>query len=343
MTPHKRFQVGTFLLLLLLTFALVFAVVQPFLNIIVLAFILAIIFRPLYHRFNKKFHSEGWSALATVGVILVIILVPLYLFGQLLFNELVDVYQNLRAGNLVLNQERLFGVLPDQVRQAIENISFDLNNLASRITQNAFQTFSQVVSNIASFILSFFLVMFATYYFLKDGHKIRQVVVDLSPINNAQENILFGKVASAINGVVKGTFLIALLQGIIATIGFFIFGVPNALLWGMFTVAMALVPSVGTALAIGPAVLYLLVTGNIGSAIGLTIWGATAVGLVDNFLGPKLIGTAVKVHPLLVLISVLGGISFFGFIGFLLGPILMAVFVAMVDMYRTDFQAYLEK
>lgn len=343
MTPHKRFQVVTFLLLLLAVLGLVFAVVRPFLHILVVAVILAILFRPVFHRFDKKFKSYSWSALATVVVILLVLLIPLWLFGQLLFNELMGVYDDIRSGRLVLSQQDIIGALPEQVRSLIQNLTIDLNSLASRITSNAFNTLSQVVSNIASFVLSFFLVMFATYYLLKDGHYFKQVVMDLSPISNTQEHILFKRISSAINGVVKGTFLIALIQGGVATLGYLIFGVPNPFLWGLFTVLMALVPTVGTSLALGPAVLYLVITGSIPQAIGLAIWGAVAVGLVDNFLGPKLIGNNLKVHPLLVLLSVLGGVAYFGFLGFLIGPILIAIFVAMVDMYRTDFQEYLEQ
>ncbi len=102
-------------------------------------------------------------------------------------------------------------------------------------------------------------------------------------------------------------------------------------------------PSVGTALALTPAVIYLLITGNTGNAIGLAIWGALAVGMIDNFLGPKLVGSRTKLHPLLVLMSVLGGIQLFGFLGFLLGPIVMAIFVALVEIYRTDFKSYVEQ
>jgi predicted PurR-regulated permease PerM len=143
--------------------------------------------------------------------------------------------------------------------------------------------------------------------------------------------------------VVKGSFLTALVQGVIATIGFFIFGVPVPLLWGLFTVLAALVPTIGTALSLVPAVIYLLVTGETGNAIGLAIWGAVAVGLVDNFVGPKIVGSRTQLHPVLVLLSVLGGIQVFGLLGFLIGPIVMAIFVALIDMYRTDFKSYVEE
>lgn len=343
MTPYKRLQIVAFLILLLIVAWLVFSVVRPFLNMLVFALILTILFQPVYQRFLKKLKSEGWAALGTVVLILVIVMVPLWLFGQVLFNELVNAFHSLREGEFTLNRDQLIAGLPDQAKSLITQFTSDFNNIAGKLTTNAFQTFSQIVSNVASFILSFFLVLFATFYLLKDGRHFKQVLMDISPIANSQENILFTKISTAVNGVVKGTFLMALIQGVVATIGYTIFGVPNPMLWGMLTIFAALVPTVGTAIALIPAVLYLLVTGQTPQAIGLAIWGGAAVGLVDNFLGPRVIGGSAQIHPLLVLISVLGGVSFFGFLGFLLGPILMAVFVAMIDMYRNDFQEYLEK
>jgi predicted PurR-regulated permease PerM len=166
--------------------------------------------------------------------------------------------------------------------------------------------------------------------------------MDISPIADKQESILFAKVVQAINGVIKGQFLVALIQGVVATVGFIIFGLPNPVLWGLVTVIAALVPTVGTSLVIIPSVVFLLITGHTGAAIGLLIWGAAAVGLVDNFMGPKLISSSVRVHPVLVLFAVFGGLQLFGILGFLIGPILMAIFVALIDMYRTDFKTYLE-
>lgn len=343
MTNHKRLQIFTFLALLLLMAVGVFGVVRPFLSYLVLAFILTVLFHPLYLKLNRHIKSDSLSALATVSIMLLVVVIPVGLLGQVLFKEIYSLVDNYKAGALVLDRQQLVSGLPVEVRGFIETLTTDLNSLASKLTVNAFQTFSQLISNLASFVFSLFLTFFATYYFLKDGHHFKKVLMDISPINDVQEGILFSKIAAAVNGVVKGQFLTALVQGCVATLGYIIFGVPNPFLWGMFTVIAALVPTVGTSLAVIPAVLVLLVTGQTGSAIGMAIWGAVAVGLVDNFVGPKLLGKTAKIHPLLVLISVLGGVLLFGFIGFLLGPILVAVFMAMIDMYRTDFQKYLDR
>ncbi len=343
MTNHKRLQIFTFLALLLLMAVGVFGVVRPFLSYLVLAFILTVLFHPLYLKLNRHIKSDSLSALATVSIMLLVVVIPVGLLGQVLFKEIYSLVDNYKAGALVLDRQQLVSGLPVEVQGFIETLTRDLNSLASKLTVNAFQTFSQLISNLASFVFSLFLTFFATYYFLKDGHHFKKVLMDISPINDVQEGILFAKIAAAVNGVVKGQFLTALVQGCVATLGYIIFGVPNPFLWGMFTVIAALVPTVGTSLAVIPAVLVLLVTGQTGSAIGMAIWGAVAVGLVDNFVGPKLLGKTAKIHPLLVLISVLGGVLLFGFIGFLLGPILVAVFMAMIDMYRTDFQKYLDR
>ena len=297
---------------------------------------------PIDQRLEKRFKSPNLAAALTLLLIVAIIVVPLTLFGQLIFNELNDVYHSIREGSLVIDQGRIISSLPSQLQVFIENFTRDLNATLSRFSDNAFQAVSSIVSNVSGFILSAFLFLFTVYYLLRDGNKFKDVLVDISPLNERQETELIAKIGSAVNGVVKGSFLIALIQGTVATIGYFIFGVPQPLIWGLLTVMVALVPTVGTALAIVPAIIVLLITDHVGAAVGLAIWGALAVGLIDNVISPILIGAKTKLHPLLVLFSVIGGISLFGFLGFLLGPIFMAVFVTLVDMFRHEFKDYLD-
>lgn len=342
MIPPKRLQVISFLIFLAIVFVVVVAVLKPFLNIIALAIILAILFYPIYQNIGKRIKSENWAAFLTVLLVLTIILVPLLLFGQLVLNELLDAYRKVVGHGLLADQNELVSHLPTQWQSAASAASRDLNNIVARFTGNAFQTFSNIVSNLATFFISAFLLFFSLFYLLRDGKRILQVLMDLSPIATSQEDILFKKIIQAINGVVKGAFLVALAQGGAALIGFLIFGVPQPLLWAMATVLAALVPNVGTSLSMIPAVLYLFFTGHVTAGIGMAIWAALAVGLIDNVLSPKLIGSRLQLHPLLVLLSIVGGIAYFGVLGFLLGPILMAIFASLIDIYRTDFKDYLQ-
>jgi predicted PurR-regulated permease PerM len=340
---YKRLQMFSFLALLLGALLIALILFKPFFNVLAFGAIIAILFAPINRRLNDRFKSPGRAAALTLLLIILIILIPLSLFGQLIFNELVNVYNHIRDGSLVIDRGQIMAGLPDQIQSLIENFTRDLNSTLARFTNNAFQAFSSIVSNIANFFLSLFLFFFTVFYLLKDGSKFKEVLMDISPLNERQENELVTKLGEAVNGVVKGSFIVALSQGVIATIGFLIFGVPQPILWGMFTIIAALVPTVGTSISLVPAIIYLLITDHIGAAIGLTIWGALAVGMVDNVLSPLLIGSKTRLHPLLVIFSVLGGIQLFGFLGFLLGPIFMAVFVTLVDMFRHEFKDYLDK
>lgn len=340
---HQRLQ--------LIVLSLIFGVVAlavvlmwwSFLKLVAIGAILAILFAPVYKNVVKKLRNEPFAAILTIFLILLIVIVPLYLIGQLLFNQLIDLYNQFRDGGITINRTQLIQDLPPQLRSVAENFFNDISGRLSGFAANAFQGVTGVLSNVAGFVLSFFLVFFTVYYFLRDGDKIKGYFNSVMPLSHEHENLLVKKLSTAINGVVKGTFLVALIQGVVATVGFLIFGVPAAFLWGAFTVLAALVPTVGTSLSLIPAVLYLFITGHTGAGIGLVIWGSLAVGMIDNILSPKLVGKQTELHPLLVLFSVLGGIKLFGFLGFLLGPILMAVFVTLLDIYRTDLKGYLEK
>ena len=170
----------------------------------------------------------------------------------------------------------------------------------------------QIFSSISSLLLSLFIFFIALYYLLRDGKRVRQMLIELSPLNDREDEGVFDRLELAVNSVIKGNLVIALVQGVLTTIGFMLFGVPNAILWGTVAAVAALIPGIGTGLVFIPAVAFLFFTGANVPAFGLFIWGALGVGLIDNFLGPKLVGSGMKLHPLLVLLSVLGGLMYFG-------------------------------
>ncbi|RJR12807.1 AI-2E family transporter, partial [Candidatus Parcubacteria bacterium] len=154
-----------------------------------------------------------------------------------------------------------------------------------------------------------------------------------SPLKDGDDEIIATRLGSAVLATVKGNLLIGLIQGAMTGLGFLLFGVPNAALWGSVAAVMALVPGLGTAIVILPAAIFLFLTGDTTGAIGLLVWGIAAVGLIDNFLGPRLVGMGLKLHPLAVFLAVLGGLSLFGPIGFLLGPLTLSVCLALIDIY----------
>lgn len=340
---NQRLQVASFITLFTVFGLVGIFMFWPFLTLLALGAILAILFLPVHDFLLKKVKNESLAAFLTILVILFIVMVPLYLLGQALFGELVNLYSSYKGGGVGINKAVLLQHLPEQVRVVTENLLLDINQKLSDFTSNAFMGITAIISNVAGFFFGAFVTFFTAYYLLRDGKKLKAYFNTVFPLSETHENLLMAKLESAVNGIIKGQFLVALSQGTVGTIGFLIFGVPQPFLWGAFTVLAALVPTVGTSLALIPAVIYLFLTGHTGAGIGMAIWGAAAVGTIDNIIGPKLIGSRTQLHPLLVLFSIIGGIGLFGVVGFLLGPIFMAVFVTLLDIYRTDLKIYLEK
>lgn len=331
-------QLIGFFALLIVVAIICLMIVWPFWQLLALAGIFAVLFYPLYNKINRDTGSPNLSAIATIIAAFIMALLPLWIIGQLLFNEIIDVYNKFRLGELTLSQSQLAGYLPPQLHGLVLSFNNDISVFISKFTGSAFNLVSSLLSNIATFFLSLFLIVFVLFFFLRDAKKIKDLATELSPLSDVYDKVLIEKLEGAVAGVVKGSFLIALIQGMVATTGFFIFGVPQPILWGSFTVLAALVPTFGTSLSLIPAVIFLFVTGHTGAAIGMAIWAATAVGLVDNFVGPRIVGSRIQLHPLLVLLAVLGGIQLFGFLGFLFGPIIMSVFVTLIDIFRKDLK-----
>jgi len=333
---NPKLQTIGFFVLLGVAAILALLMLWPFLQLIALAAILAVLFSPWHKRITAKFKSQTWSALLTVLFVLVIVLVPLGLLGYLLYGEVGSLYRSIVTGGFHLDQALIVSRLPTNVQEIGNNFLNNLSDSISSLTGTTLQSVTGLVSNVFNFFFALFVVFFTLYYFLRDGSRLKEFISNIFPLSQVHESKLMERLEMAINGVVKGSFLVALTQGCIAFVGFLIFGVPQPLLWGALTVLAALVPTFGTSLALIPAILYLFLTGHTGAGIGMTIWGAVAVGTVDNIISPRLVGSRTNLHPLLVLFSVLGGLRLFGLLGFLLGPLLMAVLMVLLEMYQTD-------
>lgn len=338
MIDNKKLETIGFYVVLSLVGLVVGLMWWPFWQVLALAGIVAVLFLPIYEKINLELKSPNLAASLSVVLILLIIVLPLWLIGQLLFNELVDLYEKFRLGNLSFSQVAAYKNFSPDTQALLNTMGSDMSALLSKFTSSAYAFVQQMLSNLVTFFMSLFILSFTVFFFLRDSKKIKEIFIELFPLPTNYEHELVTKVESAISGVLKGTFLIALLQGVVGVIGFLIFGLPQPLLWAAATVIASMVPTVGTALVLIPAVIYLFLTGHAPQAIGMIIWGSVVVGLVDNFASPRLIGKNLKIHPVLALLSILGGLKLFGFLGFLFGPIIMSVLVALVEIYSKDLK-----
>lgn len=335
---QQKLQTWFFIVFVLAVLTLTFFIFLPYLSILFLALVFAIIFNPLYEKILKSVSAKPTLAsIITVLFALLIIAGPISFFATLLFQEASDLYRQVLIADT--NGGATDGLL--YVQNKIESFfpGFD-TRVSADATQYLRQGLSWLLNNLSVFFGGFlriafalFLMLLALFYFLRDGKSFIKALVRLSPLADESDEKIISKIVVAVNSVVRGHLVIGLVQGVLSGVGFAIFGMPSPVLWGSIAAVASLAPTVGTSLVIIPAVLYLFITGHALAALGLLAWGILAVGLVDNLIGPILIERGVKIHPFLILLSALGGLSFFGPVGFLAGPVLLALLFALLDLY----------
>jgi predicted PurR-regulated permease PerM len=331
-------------IVLLGVLVLTFLVFRPFLGVLAMAAVFAVIFQPIYRwmlsRLGGGGNRRGWASLFTVIAATILVLIPLTLLGAQIVREAGQLYDSLADGTgqsymeaALLGIERLMGQYFPQTQGLAAEVSA---NIGSYLRQGALwlvQNLGAAFSGIATLLVGFIIFFIALFYFLRDGKEFKAAIVKLSPLPDGDDESIFARLELAVNSVVRGNLTIAIIQGVLTAIGFTIFGVPNAVLWGTVAAIAALIPGFGTGLVILPAIIYLFVSSNDLSWVGLLLWGIVAVGLIDNFLGPRLIGRGAKLHPLFILLAVVGGIAFFGPIGVFLGPLTLSLLFALLLIY----------
>lgn len=306
----------------------------PFIGALALALVLASLGMPLYDRINKHLKRESLAAFIVVLIMTGAILIPATLLFFLLVDEVTQFTQvathlqtSAVAGNLHLLEAQLREFLPMFA-------SVDLGALVRSTLESLGSYAVTILTNTASAFFKLFIAIFALFYFLKDGHRFINAAIQLSPLTDDDDAIIVQKLRAVSRSLIRGTLVIAVLQGSLIGLGFLLFGVPSPILWGSIGAIGSMVPTVGTGIVALPAIAYLLIIGHSGAAIGLTLWSILIVGFADNMIRPFLIGHSVHIHPLFVLISVLGGIAVFGVAGFLLGPLTLGLMFALAEIYK---------
>lgn len=311
--------------------AVAFFIFRPFFAPLVLAAVCAVVFQKPYKKIKESARvGAGVAAAITTVLVLTLIVAPLTLLGTQMATEAGQVYRSLAEGGAS-------GTVFDSVRVFLSDaVPFDVNTYIRDALAYLAGNVGVVVSGVAKFFVDIILFVMALYYFLKDGNSFRRAFISLSPLLDEDDEEIARMLGRAVHSIVAGRLLMALVQGLLAMVGFLIFGIPNAILWGSVTVVTALIPGIGTALTIAPAVAYLFLQGASVFAAGLFVYGVVVVGLIDNLIGPKLIGRGVSLHPFVILLSVLGGIALFGPTGFVLGPLAISLLYTLLNAYHRD-------
>lgn len=341
-----------FLLLLLAGVAVViFKMVKVFLVPVILAAVFAGIFYPLYRwLLVRTGQRENLSALICCVLLLACLVTPVYLIANLVAREAGDFYQTLEDWLVPLMQQDTsqlkaeFQKLPWY--QALEYFHIDweetvLNGAKSAGTAMA-AVINKTTEGTVQLLTSLVVTFFTMFYFFRDGEQLVARLKYLSPLDERYEAALIDRFVSVSRATVKGTLFIGLTQGVLGGLTLWAFGFPSPILWGMVMVVASILPLLGAGMVLYPAAIFLLLTGEYGAGIAIIAITAVIISSVDNVMRPWLVGRETGLHDLIIFFSTLGGIGMFGVMGFMLGPILAALFLTILDFYAIEFKDQLD-
>ena len=334
MTLEKYF----FLFVSAIVAYLFWKILQPFILVLIVAGVVTVVLSPIDKRLKRLVKRPRVSAAILCVATFFLIFIPILIVLFLMVTQASDLVKTSLNDTSWLNQLQataspIFQALPSPVRSEI--MSVDLGQIGKSVVAWAVENIGNVFSSSTKLILNTFIFFLCLYYLLVHRDHLYKEALLLSPLEDAQDEKLLRRVVNTIRGVVFGVLLVAIIQGTIAGIGMAIFGVPGSLIWGAVAAVTGLIPLLGTAIVLIPAILFLFFTGSTASAIGLLIWSLVFVSTIDNLIGPMLIGGRAKLHSFLVLISVLGGLAAFGSVGAIAGPAILAALIGLIELYKS--------
>ena len=336
------------LLLWLIAVTLAFAwILLPFYGAILWAIVMAIVFAPIHRRLlTVTGQRRTLSACLTLLLFLVLVFIPLTLIATSLLQESAGVFEKIKSGEMRLNAHFHGGMdsLPPWLAERLAR--WGINDLASLQASfaSAVRTGGKYVAskalnigqNTAEFAIGVGLMLYLLFAFLRDGVSLVDTLQQATPMKTAHKQLLLARFTTVIRATVKGNMLVAAIQGALGGGMFWLLGIPGALLWGLVMAILSLVPAVGAGIIWAPVAIYLLMSGAVWQGIGLILYGVLVIGLIDNILRPVLVGNDAQMPDYLVLISTLGGIAIFGLNGFVIGPVIAALFIATWGLFSSD-------
>jgi predicted PurR-regulated permease PerM len=335
-----------FLLLALLTVGFA-AVLLPFYGAVFWGAVLALMFQPLYRRLLGRMRGRpNLAALATLGVILLLVILPLTLVGVSLVQEVTSVYARVKSGELNFGSyfQRIVAVLPSWLtglldRYGVVDLSALQAKIAAALTQRSSALAGRAVDlggEALDLIVGFVIAMYLLFFLLRDGAGVARDIRAAIPLAPEPKERLLERFTTVIRATVKGNILVAAAQGALGGLAFWALGVHAPLLWGVIMAFLSLLPAVGAALIWAPVALYLLAVGEVWQGLGLILFGVFVIGLIDNVLRPILVGKDTAMPDYVVLISTIGGLSLFGLNGFVIGPVLVAMCLAAWQLLASE-------
>lgn len=356
MTKQQIFT-GFFVLIFIFLFYLFYQVLKPFLISLLWAGILALILHPVYERLKILLKNRSnVSSLIMTFLTVCIIVIPLILITASLSIEIFDIYKSAQSSGefekwgqtaqkftkLDTLKEFVPSGILEKVVQNFDLGQFDFQGVIIKgvgtMSNFLLGKFQDIARNLTSFIFNFVIMVFALFFFFRDGKGFCKELIILIPMKEGEKTKITTIFSDTIDAVIMGSLAIAVVQGLLVGLIFWILGISYPVIAGALSFVLSLLPLIGAIIVWAPVGIYLLFTGSIVKGIILLLFGGLVISTVDNVLRPLIIGGRVKLPTLFLLLSIIGGIQYFGFSGIVLGPVLLAVFISFVEIYKQTYR-----
>lgn len=334
-------------LILICGVSLAFAwILQPFYGAILWGIVGTIMFAPLFRWLAASMRWPALAAPVTILIIIAIVIVPLTAIAASLGREASNLYLKVQSGEVdfVRNIQEVLDTLPAWAKDILDRFGLaDLSSMREQLTAGlvkgsqflATQALNIGVSTF-DFIVGLGVMLYLLFFLLQDSDALLEKIIAAVPLRDAQKDAIFTRFAIVVRATVKGGILVAVVQGALGGLAFWFLGIHAPLLWAVIMAFLSLLPAIGAGLVWIPVAIYLLATGSVWEGIFLIVYGVLVIGLIDNFLRPFLVGKDTKLPDYVVLISTLGGIEVFGLHGFVIGPMIAAMFIVAWEIFSAS-------
>ena len=271
------------------------------------------------------------ASLVTTALVFLIIIIPLIFVANILINESLQVFQKVKQIDLELFDEK--------VKEYVGNtINFDeqAKEVLNKFSLSVAKTTSDILVGLPKKIINIFVMLFLMFYLFKDGPFLVKKLLEHIPLKESHQRDITRKIGDVIYASLYGLVVTAFVQGALGGVGFWLFDIPSPILWGFVTVILSMIPFVGAWVVWLPAAVYKLFSGEMFNGVGLLLYGAIIVSTIDNIIRPKIVGSKAKIHPIVVLLGVLGGLEVFGLLGIIIGPLILAILGVFIDLYLLE-------
>ncbi len=314
------------------------------------AIVLAIIFYPFYKKVLKIFkNKKNLAATFSVFFVLILIIVPIFLTSSLVLEESTEIYKTLSPENISSQKEIFFNKYEVKIKDILQDFNLDYDETKEKVVDTLKKIMEYLTTKSLSFgkdtisvLVSFLLTIYIMFYFFRDGEKFLKKISNILPLGNDNEKKIFKKFALIIKSIFKGSLIVALIQGGIGGVLFYFVGIKAVFLWTILMIILSIIPALGPTVILIPTAGILFLIGDSFNAY-ILLAGSVVISVSDNVLRPIFIGNSIKMHDLILTLSILGGIGVFGILGFIIGPVIAGLFILSWELFEEKYKKQLKE